>query len=432
MKSYLSLTRYSGNEKLFEAVEMAIISMLWGVPLHIHAEGLRGTGKTTIMRAARQIMPPIERIKGCLYNCDPRHPHCPNHRGMSREEIEAIGTEIVPRPFLEISPSAKIGTVVGSIDLARITDPQNPTAALLPGLIPQAHRGVIFVDEINRLADTAPELTDVLLDVMGTKPGRIQIEETGLPVVELPVQVSVWAASNPDEDPGPLQEIRRQLSDRFDFVIDMGRTQDEEAVIRILRQSEIDHKRGFYPYANGEAEDSEEIREYQQRLAHLAEKYRTRTIPDFLRSYIARTYVKYNLESLRAIEAMQHGALLSAALRDADQVLISDVLKVTPWALQHRVDAETLSKILGQPVSGRSLTREGTAAKETAATSEGGRGAFLGMFRSFLGREEEPEAESQAVLPSDTIKGTPQRKARAIDELAPEDLVTTEEELKKQ
>ena len=92
--------------------------------------------------------------------------------------------------------------------MAKITDPTNPTAAILPGVVPQAHRGIIFVDEINRLADTSPEITDVLLDVMGTKPGRIQIEEAGIPLVQIPVQVSVWAASNPDEEPGPLEEIR--------------------------------------------------------------------------------------------------------------------------------------------------------------------------------------------------------------------------------
>lgn len=238
MKIYTDLARHDGNSTLFEVVEMGIISMLWNVPLHIHSEGLRGTGKTTIMRAARQIMPPIVRIKNCLYNCDPENPHCPNHRHLSKEEVDSIGSEIIPRPFLEISHSAKIGTIAGSIDLQKITNSANPEAALLPGIIPQAHRGVIFIDEINRLADTSPEITDILLDVMGTKPGRVQIEETGLPVVELPVQVSVWAASNPDEEPGPLQEVRRQLSDRFDLVVEMGRTTSPDAIADILVQSE--------------------------------------------------------------------------------------------------------------------------------------------------------------------------------------------------
>jgi hypothetical protein len=200
LKNYLQLTRHTGNTTLFLAVEMSLISVLQGLPFHIHAEGLRGTGKTTIMRSVKQILPKITRIKGCLYNCDPDNPHCPQHSKLTAEEIAEIGTEEIPIPFLEISHSAKIGTVAGTIDLSKLTNPTKPEAALLPGIIPQAHRGIIFVDEINRLADTSPEITDVLLDAMGTKPGRVQIEETGLPLVEVPVSASVWAASNPDED----------------------------------------------------------------------------------------------------------------------------------------------------------------------------------------------------------------------------------------
>ncbi len=119
MIPFSMLERYEGNEALFQTVMMSVVSSYAGEPLHLHAEGLRGTGKTTIMRAARGILPTITRIKGCIYNCDPLDPHCPEHRNLSGSEIEAIGTEEIPMPFLEISHSAKVGTVAGSIDLAR-------------------------------------------------------------------------------------------------------------------------------------------------------------------------------------------------------------------------------------------------------------------------------------------------------------------------
>jgi len=367
MKNYFQLARHEGNETLFDAVEMAVISSIWGVPLHLHAEGLRGTGKTTIMRTARDIFPQITRIKSCLYNCDPQKPHCPQHKGLSPSEIAEIGVEEIPMPFLEISHSAKIGTIVGSIDLAKITDPTNPTAAILPGIIPQAHRGVIFVDEINRLADTSPELTDVLLDVMGTKPGRVQIEETGLPVVEIPVQVSVWAASNPDEEPGPLQEIRRQLADRFDLVIDMGRTHDPDAIAEILKQSS--HARMSTPDA---------LRDYtamnqkaRKDMQATALRYVNLDLPDFLRNYVARIYVKYDLESFRAIEAIQHAALLNCALRKRDTVLISDIVKVLPLALRHRVENEILTKIMNSsPDSVSTVSRSSSSLDSPVHQSE--------------------------------------------------------------
>ncbi len=359
MKNYLQLARHEGNNNLFEAVEMAVLSGLWGVPLHLHAEGLRGTGKTTIMRAARDICPPIKRIKDCLYNCDPAKPHCPNHRHLSPENVAQLETEIIPMPFLEISHSAKIGTIVGSIDLARITDAANPTAAILPGVIPQAHRGIIFIDEINRLADTSPELTDVLLDVMGTKPGRVQIEETGLPVVEIPVQVAVWSASNPDEEPGPLEEIRRQLADRYDLAIDIGRANDPEAIAEILKQSNL-ARRGQSPTANNDLAGANRVK---KEIAEIAGKYAALDMPDFLRNFIARLYIKYDLESFRAIEAIQLTAILNCALRRREQVLISDILQVLPMALKHRVDSETLTKIMNNLDTDPNPSASGTDGK---------------------------------------------------------------------
>ncbi|NLN87787.1 MAG: magnesium chelatase [Syntrophomonadaceae bacterium] len=346
MLQYAQLERYEGNEALFDLVRMSMVSTIAGEPLHIHAEGLRGTGKTTIMRRAQDILPDIERVKGCIYNCDPAQPHCPFHRGLTPQEISAIGTEWIPMPFLEISHSAKVGTVAGSIDLAKLTDSSNPEAGLLPGLIPQAHRGILFVDEINRLADTAPEITDILLDLMGTKPGVVQIEEAGLPVVSVNVNVSVWAASNPDEDPGPLEEIRRQLSDRFDMVCYMGRPTSVDILAKMLKHNfhSTQDKTELNPETTVDYQQQHEM--YTQIMLMWAERYLETDLPDFVRNYIARLYIKHNLESIRAIEAMQQGAVLYSIIKDRDQATMNDVNHILPLILKHRVDADALVKVL--------------------------------------------------------------------------------------
>lgn len=343
MIPFYKLERYEGNEPLFELVTMSVISSLAGEPLHIHAEGLRGTGKTTIMRAAKDILPSITRIKGCIYNCDPAAPHCPYHRNLSREEIKELGTEEIQMPFLEISHSAKVGTVAGSVDLARLTDETNPEARLLPGLIPQAHRGIIFIDEINRLADTSPEITDILLDVMGNKPGHIQIEEAGLPVVDVKVSVSVWAASNPDEDPGPLEEIRRQLSDRFDMVCFMGRPNSVDILSQMLKENSHQWK---CRQNKDEKIDEDKNVAICGDIINWADKYMQADLPDFLRNYIARLYIKHNLESIRAIEAMQTGAILHSIIKGRDKVLIGDVTHMIPLVLKHRVDSDTMVRMI--------------------------------------------------------------------------------------
>ncbi|QJW48429.1 magnesium chelatase [bacterium BFN5] len=327
MKSYYQLVRHDGNQELFRTVEMSVIAIANGHPFHIHAEGLRGTGKTTIMRAVKDILPPIVRIKNCIYNCHPANPHCPEHRSLLPEQIAAIGTEVVPCPFLEISHSAKIGTVVGSIDLNKLTDRIHPTAALLPGTIPQAHRGIIFIDEINRLADTSPELADVLLDVMGTKPGRIQIEETGLPKIELPVNVTIWAASNPDEDPGPLVQVRKQLSDRFDLSVNMGRPSAYRDIMAIL-ENRNHHGRSTSDQMS------------------IPGNIHAVTADEEIKKALANIYVDYGIESIRAVEGMETAAGLTALLDGRSRTSIRDLIKVVPLVLGHRADKTTITSIL--------------------------------------------------------------------------------------
>lgn len=382
MIPFYRLERYEGNEALFELVLMSIVSTYAGEPLHFHAEGVRGTGKTTIMRAARDILPAIKRIKGCVYNCDPAAPHCPHHRNLSAEEIEKIGVEEIPMPFLEISHSAKVGTVAGSIDLAKLTDVSNPEASLLPGIIPQAHRGIIFVDEINRLADTSPEITDILLDVMGNKPGHIQIEEAGLPVVDVTVNVSVWAASNPDEEPGPLDEIRRQLSDRFDMVCYMGRPDSVDNISHILKKNSYSYKR-IGNEENGKKNtgyrDAEENIKYQKDIAKWAETFVKTDLPDFLRNFIARLYIKYNLESIRATEALQQGAVLYSIIKRRDKVTISDVHHVIPMALKHRIDGDTLVRIIND-IDGRGI-KDGILSFKGKKTQKKGETAVPDYFQ---------------------------------------------------
>lgn len=323
---------HEGNAALFEAVSLSVASTFAGFPVHLHAEGLRGTGKTTVLRWAKNILPRIQRIRGCPYNCDPADPHCPAHRDLTRSEIETLGTERVPMPFIEISHSAKLGTVVGSLDLEKLTDPSRPEVAFLPGTIPRAHRGIILVDEINRLAETAPEITDVLLGVMGTRPGWIKLEESGLPQFELPVMVSVWAASNPDEDPGPLGDIRRQLADRFDLLVAVTRPTSADDVLRILDGFSAEN-------ACAEAQPDYILNLEPVRVAHTV-------IPDKVRRTVAQLYIDFGVESLRAVEAMLHVARIRAAVDHRKEVSVADLMVVAPLTLRHRVDLQVVSKAL--------------------------------------------------------------------------------------
>lgn len=370
MLTYTELVRHAGNEPLCQAVELSALGLLKGYPLHIHAEGLRGTGKTTVMRSARGLLPRILRVRDCRYNCDPQAPHCPEHRGLNPAEVLRVGTEWIPVPFLEISPSAKIGTVVGSIDLGRLAASERPEAAILPGTLAQAHRGIVFVDEINRLADIAPELADALLDVMGTKPGRLQIEETGLPRIELSCQVTVWAASNPDEEPGPLADIRRQLSDRFDLVAAMRRPSEPQQVAHVLDRDDFAVRAAARPAP----------------LDALRRSLRARAgqaVPPAgtpVRELLAHVYCSFQLESLRAVQAWQAAARLEALRLGAAAVEPEHLRAVAPQVLRHRLEAEELARVLDFLEHGeRAEAREMAGAASVARAAAGGARAMAAM-----------------------------------------------------
>ncbi len=284
------------------------------------------------MRWARRMAPNITRIKHCIYQCQPELPHCPNHTEESAHG--QVESESVPMPFIEIGHGAKLGTILGSVDLAQLTNAHNPKAALLPGAIPMANRGVVFIDEINRLAETAPEITDVLLSVMGTKPGKIKIEEVGLQPWEIQIVSSVWATSNPDEDPGPLEEIRRQLSDRFDMVVPVQRPSDPLVIQKLLWSK---HQ------AVSITDDNPGITQsIQQKAVNLSKT----AVPQTIIRYMAELYIEKNIESLRAIESLELSSRCLAVIRGKEEVSFEEISTVLPLVLRHRVEPIVLSEIL--------------------------------------------------------------------------------------
>ena len=148
---------------------------------------------------------------------------------------------------------------------------------------------------------------------MGTSPGAPQIEEAGLPTVELTIQVSVWAASNPDEDPGPLEEVRRQLSDRFDMVVYMGRPGSVDVVVKMLEGSDRARREEVDP-RNYEAKN----REFRQRAVEMASTYKV-TEPPLLRSFIARLTLSTTWKASGLSKLFSRGQSCTASLRNTSR-----------------------------------------------------------------------------------------------------------------
>ncbi|MFZ1425450.1 MAG: ATP-binding protein, partial [Geminicoccaceae bacterium] len=186
--------------------------------------GDRGTGKSTAVRALAALLPPMQAVVGCSYNCDPDAdgarctPDCPSRRGP-----RAVKTRKMPVPVVELPLGATEDRVVGALDLERALS--RGEKAFEPGLLARANRGFLYIDEVNLLED---HLVDLLLDVAAS--GENLVEREGLSVRH-PARFVLVGSGNPEEG-----ELRPQLLDRFGLSVEVKTPADLPTRIEVVRR----------------------------------------------------------------------------------------------------------------------------------------------------------------------------------------------------
>src|SRR3569833_1016304 len=198
-----------GQEQLKSALLLCAVNPgLGGVLIR----GEKGSAKSTAARGLAGVMPLVERVVGCAYNCAPGEPSaaCVVCTGVSRSlETTAV-------PFVNLPLGASEDRVLGSLDLERAR--KDGRKALQPGLLAAAHRGILYIDEVNLLPD---HLVDVLLDVAAMGDNRVQRE--GLSVQNA-ARIALVGTMNQEEG-----ALRPPLLDRLGMMVEVRARLEGEA-----------------------------------------------------------------------------------------------------------------------------------------------------------------------------------------------------------
>ncbi|WP_292990308.1 VWA domain-containing protein [Mycobacterium sp.] len=278
--------------------------------------GEKGTAKSTLVRALTRVLPPIDVVAGDRFSTDPAEPN-----PASPDGTFAPGAPVETRPvrLVELPVGATEDRVAGSIDLKQALS--DGAVHFEPGLLAKAHRGILYVDEVNLLHD---HLVDLLLDAAAM--GTVTVERDGISVTHAAKFVLV-GTMNPEEG-----ELRPQLLDRFGLTVEVAAPKDpaqRAEVVRRRLQFDADPKAFRAKYANAEQRLVHRIQHAQSVLGRIQ-------LTDAALLRIAEVCAAAGVDGMRADIVMARAAAAHAAWHDRDHPNIDDLRAAAKLALPHR------------------------------------------------------------------------------------------------
>jgi magnesium chelatase subunit D len=277
--------------------------------------GEKGTAKSTMVRALAAVLPPVDVVPGCRFSCDPAAPDpaCPDGPHAAPEASTR------PARLVELPIGASEDRLTGALDLERALG--RGEAAFQPGLLAAAHRGLLYVDEVNLLPD---HLVDVLLDAAAM--GEAHVERDGVSVRHAAVFLLV-GTMNPEEG-----ELRPQLLDRFGLTVDVVASREPRERAEVVRRRlayEADPAAFVTRWAEADADVGRRVAEAREALAKVV-------LPDAELERIARICAAFEVDGMRADLVTARASIALAAWRGLTTVTDAEVRDAARLALPHR------------------------------------------------------------------------------------------------
>lgn len=287
--------------------------------------GDRGTGKSTAVRALAALLPEMKVVVGCAYACAPEATQglceaCRN--GGAR-----LKTALVPVPVVDLPLGATEDRVVGALDIERAL--AQGVKAFEPGLLARAHRGFLYIDEVNLLED---HIVDLLLDVAAS--GENVVEREGISIRH-PARFVLVGSGNPEEG-----ELRPQLLDRFGLSVEVTTPTDLPSRIEVVRRRDA-FERDQAGFAEAWAAEEAKLR---RRIVAARRRLPAVAVPDAAIEHAARLCMALGTDGLRGELTLVRAARALAAFDGVAEVGLAELRRVSLPALRHRLRRNVLDE----------------------------------------------------------------------------------------
>ncbi len=313
-KAYFPFTAIVGQEKMKRALILNLINPALGGVL---IKGEKGTAKSTAVRALTEVLPERTEAEGCPFSCDPDDRSCMCDSCRSKKEIIAVKRRM---RVVDLPVSATEDRVVGTLDIEKAL--KTGEKHFEPGILADANRNILYVDEINLLDD---HVVDVILDSAAM--GVNTVEREGVSFSH-PAKFVLVGTMNPEEG-----DLRPQLLDRFGLVVDVRGETDINMRTEVVKR--------FLEYENDPEAFLEKWRPEQEKLcdkiSSAKELVKNVSYSDDILRLAAEISVSLGVDGHRADISMIKTACANAAYEGRSSVSKEDMKLAAELVLPHRM-----------------------------------------------------------------------------------------------